>query len=331
MKSNSIKISFFFRKAASSFHSIEELFANIQSALPDNIEFENVHLPHHNGIIGRLRNIFFAKKHSSQINHITGDINYISFGLPKKNTVLTVHDIGSALNGNKLKRFIINMFWFKLPFKKVSRILTISDFTKKELVEKYIIPDNKLSVIPNCVSSKFVPVHKEFSGFKPNILVVGTKKNKNLETIIEALKGVKCKLLIIGVLPELIKKNLQNFDFENYFNLSFDEVVAVYQKADMLLFPSLYEGFGMPIIEAQAVGVPVITSNLEPMKSVAGDGAVFVNPKDSNQIRNAVSLLAKNKEFRQLIVEKAKLNVKKYECSNVAKQLLNIYKQIIND
>jgi len=302
MKSNLINITFFFRKVSPNFHSIEELFSNIQMALPDNIEYNNVYLPYHNGIIGRIKNVFYAKKHASQINHITGDVNYICLGLPKKNTVLTVHDIGSALHGSRLKSFIINLFWFKLPFKKVSKIITISDFTKIDIRKKYQISENKLLTIPNCVSAKFTQKNKIFNVSKHNILIVGTKRNKNLDRIIEALKGIDCKLKIIGKLPEQIQKKLADYDYENFFNLSFDEVVEIYQKSDLLLFPTLYEGFGMPIIEAQAIGIPVITSDL-----------------------------TNDNKFRNKIVENAKLNVTKYKCSNVANQLVEVYKQMLND
>jgi glycosyltransferase involved in cell wall biosynthesis len=328
----SLKITYFFRKPSENFHSIEELFNNFQPYLSNKFEYENIFLPFHNGFINRIKNIFFAKKNQNQINHITGDINYIAFGLPKKNTVLTIHDIGSIIKRNFLKRFIINLLWFKMPLKRVKYVTVISEFSKQEIIYNFKINEEKIIVIPNCVSNKFVKTKRQFNNEYPNILFVGTKPNKNLERSIEALKKISCKFFIIGKLNEnqlfLLKNN--NIDYVNFVNLSFDEVIDLYQQSDILLFPSLYEGFGVPILEAQATGIPVITSDLSPMKEVANNSSFLLNPLSIDEIHNAILQLIENKTLREKLIEKGFENVKKYSAENIAKKYEQLYKDIIS-
>ncbi len=333
MNKEKLHINFFFRKHSENFHSIEELFYSIQRFLPENISFTNIYLPFHSGFVGRIKNIFFVRKYKASVNHITGDVNYITLGLPKKSTVLTVHDIGSALTLNKFKRKIISLFWFIIPFQRVKKIITISEFSKNEILSHFKLNKQKIIVVPNCVSDKFKPVLRAFDSRKPTILIIGTKKNKNIETAFKAVKNINCKLKIIGKLNISQKKILSEYHlhYENLINLNFEEVVENYQSSDILLFPSFYEGFGMPIIEAQATGISVITSKIEPMKSVAGEGAVFVDPKDSSQIRNALLSIIENESFRKKIIQLGFKNVKQYSCQKVAKRLIEIYTQIIDE
>ena len=327
-----ISVNFFFRKPGK-FHSIEELFHNIQSHLQEHIDFKNVYMPYHTGILGRIKNIFFAKKHKGQINHITGDINYIALGLPCKNTVLTIHDIGSSLKGNFIKKLFIKIFWYVLPLNRIKYITAISEFSKKELLENFNIKPNKIKVITNCISNDFFNLYEKEKNIIHKILFIGTRENKNLERTIFAVKDLKIILQILGELnsnqTKLLEENRINF--KNFKNLSQKEVIELYRSSDLLLFPSLYEGFGLPIIEAQACGVPVITSDLEPMKTVAGKGAVLVNPYKTEEIRNAVKKIINEKSFVENLITLGRENAEKYKCSSIAEQYVNLYKKIINE
>jgi len=324
------KIKYFFRKPSEVFHSIEELFQNFQQKLPKESSFDNVYLLHHTGFIGRIKNIFFVKKHKSDINHITGDVNYIALGLPKKNTIITIHDIGSTLTGSNLKIFIIKLFWYKIPLKRATKITVISEFSKNELLKTFKIDPRKIIVIPNCVSDKFQYQQKEFNEKKPNILIVGTKENKNLTRSLEALKDIQCKVTIIGKLKTSQKKKLEelNTDYENLYNIDYKDIIENYQAADMLLFPTIYEGFGIPILEAQATGIPLLTSNLQPMNQIAGYGAMLVNPFNSNDIKKGVQKIIEDKEYRTEIINKGLENVKKYRCEEIAKRYYAIYQEV---
>ena len=330
MKSG-IKTSFFFRRPSPVFHSIEEQFFAMQKELPKEVKYTNKFAKFHSkGLFRRLFIILQTAFNQGDINHITGDIHFVALFLKKKKTILTVHDIGSVLNKNGFKNTVLRFFWFTMPFARVRYITVISEFTKQEILQNFKIDAEKIIVIPDCVSAKFQFSNKEFNTENPNILQVGTKTNKNLEHLIPALEGISCKLTIIGKLSEkqiaLLKKN--KIDYENRFNLPFLVLIKQYENADFVTFISTYEGFGVPILEAQACGRPVITSNLSPMKDVAGEGALLVNPNSVNEIKSAVNQIINNSILRKALVENGLENVKKYFASSVAGQYYKLYKKI---
>ncbi len=326
-----MKLTFFFRRPSPVFHSIEEQFFAVQKALPDDITHNNHFAKcHSKGIFRRLFIMIHAAFNQEDINHITGDIHFVALFLKKKKTILTVHDIGSALNKAGIKQKILRYFWFTMPFARVRYITVISESTKQEILQIFKINPEKITVIPDCVSAKIQSSKYVFNTEKPNILQIGTKPNKNLENLIPALEGINCKLTIIGILSEtqidLLKKH--QIDYENSFNVPFIVLLDLYKKADIVSFISSYEGFGVPIIEAQASGRPVITSNLSPMKEVAGDGALLVNPNNPEEMTSAFIQLISNAELRKTLIEKGLENVKKYSAKAVADQYYQLYQKI---
>ena len=193
------------------------------------------------------------------------------------------------------------------------------------------IKPEKIRVIPNCVSPVFQFKTKAFNKEKPHILQIGTKSNKNLLRLIDALKGINCKLLIVGKPDkEQIKHLEQNkIEYKNYFDIPQAELFNLYEKSDMVSFVSTYEGFGMPVIEANAVGRPVITSNIEPMKTVAGDAALLVNPYDVQEIRKGILQIINNDELRQQLIKNGQKNAAKYSPQNIAMQYFKLYKELL--
>jgi len=184
-----------------------------------------------------------------------------------------------------------------------------------------------LHVISNPVSPRFVHTEKSELESKPRILHVGTTPNKNLGRVVAALEGLHVKLVVLGKLgqTDLARLAKARIDFANPCNLSLADVVEEYQKSDMVLFPSLYEGFGLPIVEAHAVGRPVITSCVEPMVEVSADAAVYVNPRDTSEIRSAVLGLIANPGLRRGLVEKGLVNARRFEAGRIAQAYLNVY------
>ena len=328
-----INLSFFFRKPSPVFHSIEEQFFAVQKELPEEIKYKNVFAKFHSkGFFKRLFITIQSAFNQGDINHITGDIHFIALFLKKEKTVLTVHDIGSILNKTGFKVKILRFFWFTMPFARVKYITVISEFTKKEILDNFNVNPGKISVIPDCVSAKISYSEKTFNTEKPNILQIGTKTNKNIERLIPALSDINCKLTIIGKLSEnqilLLKKH--KIDYENFFNLPFLVLLNLYKKADLVTFVSTYEGFGVPILEAQASGRPVITSNISPMKDVAGNGALLVSPNSVEEIKSAVNRLINDSDLRFSLIKNGLENVKKYSAKSVADQYYNLYKSVYN-
>ena len=326
-----MNLTFFFRKPSPVFHSIEEQFFAVQKALPEDITHNNRFAKcHSKGFFRRLFIMIHAAFNQGDINHITGDIHFVALFLKKKKTILTVHDIGSVLNKTGIRHKILRYFWFTMPFARVQYITVISEFTKQEILENFTLDPKKISVIPDCVSAKISYSEKTFNTEKPNILQIGTKANKNLENLIPALEGISCKLTIIGKLSEkqtaLLKTH--EIDYENHFNLPFLVLLDTYKQADIVTFISTYEGFGVPILEAQASGRPVITSNISPMKEVAGEGALLVNPENPEEITSAFNQLITDAGLRKTLIEKGLENVKKYSAKSVANQYYSLYKTV---
>ncbi|MCF6367004.1 MAG: glycosyltransferase family 4 protein [Bacteroidales bacterium] len=325
-----MKISYFFRKPSDSFHSIEEQFFALQKELPKDIEYKNIFAKYPSkGFFKRLFITIQSAFHQGDVNHITGDIHFAALFLKKKKTILTVHDIGSVLNKSGIKNKILRFFWFTMPFARVKYITVISEFTKNEILQHFKIKPEKIIVIPDCVSPEIKFSEKQFNSEKPNILQIGTKPNKNLPNLIKALDGITCKLTIIGKLSgeqiKLLSKH--NVDYENKYNLNYSEIVKAYKNADIITFISTYEGFGVPILEAQATGRPLITSDLLPMKEVAGEGALLVNPYNVSEIKLALEKLISNANYRTEIIENGINNVKKYSAKSVAERYYLLYKK----
>lgn len=328
-----INVVYFFRKPFTDYFSIEELFGFIQKGLPENIEFSNYYLKRASkGFKNRFLSCFEVIGNQGQINHITGDVHFIAFLMKKRRTVLTIHDLEVLKRLSGMARKIIKLFWFTLPAKRVGYITVISEFTKQELLKEIHINPDKVVVIHDCVAPSIKYVPKKFNTEKPNILHIGTAHNKNLERLIEAISGLPVKLTILGHLkghhPELLKKH--NIEYENYFNLPFQEVVKRYQEADLVSFCSLYEGFGLPIIEANATGRPVITSNRTSMPEVAGDAALLVDPENVAEIREAILKIIHDEKLRNELIEKGLNNVKRFSKEFIGQKFADLYEKMLN-
>ena len=136
---------------------------------------------------------------------------------------------------------------------------------------------------------------------------------------------------IVGELRYEQLSHLREFDIEysSVFNISDEQILKEYQQADMLVFASTYEGFGLPILEAQATGRPVVTSNIMSMTEVAGNGACLVNPYDVASIREGIFKVINDSYYRYELVHYGFENVKKFHPEKIAAQYVKLYKQMI--
>jgi glycosyltransferase involved in cell wall biosynthesis len=327
-----IKVNYIFRKRLPQYHSIEELFYSINSKVSKTITTKIIELPYYGGSPKvLLKNMRGFKSNKTSINHITGDVHYMAL-ITRKHTILTIHDIGSAFQGHFIKQLYIKLFWFWLPALRLKRITVISEFTKKELIKLIPFASKKIEVIYNPVNTQLQYHPKDFNVQCPRILIIGTKANKNLERTFEALQGIECELLIIGKLSEnqleLLKK--YSIQYSSKVNIPYSEVIQAYKDCDFVLFASTYEGFGMPIIEAQMVGRPVIASNIGAMKEVSLDTACLVDPYDIESIKKGIQKLIRDETYRDLMIKKGLKNVERFSLETISNQYIALYQSILN-
>jgi glycosyltransferase involved in cell wall biosynthesis len=309
--------------------SIERLFAEIREFLPEGIDAVTATSPRPStGLLPRLANMRFAGRQAGDLHHIVGDAHYLAFALPRKRTVLTIHDCAALnrLSGWKLE--ILRYFWFTGPMRRAAVVTTISQTTKDELRRWVGDLADKVLVIPNCVRSEFTPAPKPFHSDAPVVLQIGTGWNKNVERVAEALRGTPCRLEVVGEMRPAQRASLERMGvpYRELGRISDEDLVDAYRHCDFVVFASIYEGFGLPILEAQATGRPVITSNRSSMPEAAGDGALFVDPESVVGIHQAVNRLLNEPDLRSFLIERGFRNVARFHPKAIADRYVEVYK-----
>ena len=312
--------------------SIEKVFRQIDKSLSKR-DFTTAfqQLQYANDAIGTIRNLFSFKKSKADIYHITGHVHYIALILPKDKTVLTIHDAVILHIRSGVRRYILKKLLFDLPLKRLKYITAVSEATKKEIVFYTKCDESKIRVIENPLQEHFQATEKKrFASEFPVILQIGTTANKNLHNLVKALEGISCRLNIVGELSDDIRNLLQEkkINYKNKSNLNNEQIREEYADADIVTFCSTFEGFGLPIIEAQAMLTPVVTSNISPLKEVAGGGAVLTDPYDFQSIRRGVLQIINDDDFRKKLVVGGIENIKRYEPKRIASLYEALYREI---
>ncbi len=257
--------------------------------------------------------------------------NILPFFMPQK-TFTTIHDIGfkrfPKCYGRE-ERWMQN-FGVRHALKKSNTIFVPSEFTKKELVEVYGAQAKKIIVTLLGFNPSSPPLDKGRKGGVPYFLFIGRKDaKKNILGILEAFKIFSAKnpnysLVLAG--PSAIIHNtypiIQNVILPDWVNSNDKQLLL--SHAEIFLFPSLYEGFGLPILEAFAAGTPVITSNFASMPEVAGNAAILVNPEDPQEIADAMEKITKNSALKAELIQKGHEQLKKFSWKKCAEKTLQI-------
>jgi glycosyltransferase involved in cell wall biosynthesis len=222
----------------------------------------------------------------------------------------------------------LKWIFLDLPVKKAKYITTISEKSKQEILDYTNCNPEKILVIQNPVDLQFT--NTSTTSTPSTILFLGTKPNKNLEISIAALFGLDVHLRIIGELTRKQEEMLAKFNihYSTDFSISPEQLAVEYTNADLILFPSTYEGFGLPVIEGFQAGRPVITSNISPMKEVAGDGALLADPTSIASIRDQVIKLLTDQQLQTQLVAKGKEKVKQYQPGFIAERYQQLWNRI---
>jgi len=283
-----------------------------------------------------------------------------SFPFKKKvPSVLTVHDV-IPFTFREAMGLLRNLFLYKPGIKMACRlndmIATVSEFSKQDISKKVGVSLDKIRVMLNGLretnprdTSGEEELKKKFDINEDFVLNVGgIHERKNIVRLIHAFarltnnKGYSGKLLITGSVSgapyqEKMKKicdvAVRETGMENKIIftgfISEKELDSLFTMADFLIYPSLYEGFGIPILEAMKAGLPVITSNITGMAEVAGDAAYLINPENIDEMTSAMSELLKNNKLREEMKQKGIERARSYTWQNVSERYLKLYKEII--
>lgn len=263
-------------------------------------------------------------------------------------TVVTIHDLvwKRCPESMTLPRRWVEQLLMPPSLRKADSIVTVSRSTANDLISECAIDRSKLNIIaPGTVASNLKPkpiFEADITRERPYILFVGTlEPRKNLLRVLRAFqelikKGLKSHRLVIagaqGWGKFQIGEYMVQLGIEDYVELTGrvddERLFGLYQGADFLLMPSLYEGFGLPLVEAMAFGLPVISSNVSSMPEVVGDAGLLVNPLDTKAIECAMSSLVQNQQLKQELGEKAILQAQNFSWDLAAYKLLKIFQQL---
>ena len=260
------------------------------------------------------------------------------FFRPGARVVMTVHDLVPLLypEWQTRRRVLYFKYILKHRFRFVDRFIAVSHSTRRDLTHHFHIPEHKIAVIHEGVSEQFKPASASREEF---ILAVSTlEPRKNFKRIIEAFVSLRKKektrdrLVIVGKegwLFEDIMRVPAAFQDDIVFTgyVSEAELIHLFQTARCFVYPSMYEGFGLPVLEAMACGCPVITSNTSSMPEVAGDAALLVDPYEVDDIEDAICKLTNDPALCAELSAKGIQKALEFSWRRTAQQTLDVYRK----
>lgn len=272
-------------------------------------------------------------------------VNSAPLFVPKsKKLVMTIHDVAFLTYPKSFSKLFQLYYSFLITFniKRADQIITISEASKKEILRLFPEVEPKINIIALGINNKYRVLNNIQN--KKQILYVGSiNERKNLIGMIEAFeklpKELSYDLVIVGnfsnlfsisdKMQEVLKRAKNNKKIIFKEGLDDEALINEYNISTIFLFPSFYEGFGLPPLEAMACGTPVITSNLSSMPEVCGDAAMYVDPYDVNDILKKIEFLLANEKEREQLIKKGLNRVKQFTWEKSAIKHLDVMKGLI--
>jgi glycosyltransferase involved in cell wall biosynthesis len=321
----------FMRNPMSGAHSVERVFDSVRQHLPADILCQTRMCSRTSqGLWQRVWITVEAAFRQADVNHVTGDVQFLTTFMRRRRTVLTVLDLVTVERLRGFHRWLYFLLWFRIPIARARVVTTISSYTREHLLRELGSAKADVRVVHCQLMDGYVATPRVFNTSRPVILMVGLAHNKNFFRSVEALAGIACELRIIGRLDERHLKTLaeSGLAHTNCSGLTDAQIRDEYVSCDMLVFASTAEGFGLPILEAQAIGRPVVTSNVTSMPEVAGDAAEFVDPFDVDSIRAGVLRVIQDERHRTELITRGFENVKRFSPRAIAERYAAIYREV---
>ena len=274
------------------------------------------------------------------------------------NYLITVHDLAEFLHDPR-RGLQQDLRWrmVRRTLRGASRVLAVSSATKREIENLFGIPSERIAVVENAIDERFIQgnrseekrlVLERFQVNDPYLLYVGSAKaQKNLTRLIEAFAVVKgevrdhprfrhLRLLIIGddlikhsdLRRTVVRTRMQN-EVRFLGFVAIETLRVFYEAAEVFVFPSLYEGFGLPPLEAMAQGTPVVTSNVSSLPEVVGEAAVFVNPENVFDIARGIQQVLLSEDVREQLRQRGRAQVARFSWDRSVNQVLQIYAEAL--
>lgn len=312
------------------------------------------------GVYRRLWN-YIPIKYNSLFDDKADIYHFFDYVVPprvKGKVVTTIHDLTYELYPSIVEKKTLNRIKSGIQYSvdRADRIITISESSKKDIINILNVSEHDIDIVPpgvdyNLFNKSYTESEKQSARSKYDlpekyILYMGTlEPRKNIESIIEAFGLFKRENDINSKDIKLVIAGKKGWMFETIFNLAnnlnleedivFTDYVyeidkpIIYKMANLFIFPSIYEGFGIPVIEAMASSVPVITSNVSSLPEVVGDAAVMVEPKDIVSIAEYMSKILGDQEYSSDLIKKGHIQAQIFTWEASARKLYDVYKSIL--
>jgi glycosyltransferase involved in cell wall biosynthesis len=316
---------------------------NVDFIFPKN-KLENKVSPYWRSL--KLRSII----ENDKLDIYHGLSNELPFGIEKSETksVVTIHDLIFLRYPELYKPIDRAMYKYKFAnaCKKADKIIAISEQTKNDIVQFFGINENLIKVVYQGCNKIFKDKSTEETKNRiiekynlPNefILYVGTiEKRKNFLSIIKALMrtGMNIPVVAVGKQTEYINEIKSYIADKQLKNITFlqgvpnEDLPSIYQLARIFVYPSVFEGFGIPILEAITSGTPVITTKKGCFQEAGGDGCCYVDPLNFNEIGSAISNIYNDTNLQNQMIEKGLAHSKKFNDKDIANNLMKAYLSI---
>ena len=290
----------------------------------------------------------FLKIHRKAVNVFWGHAHKLPlFRVKGVSYVVTIHDLVWKVCPQTMPsmRRLTERFFFPIAIRNADKIITVSQSTANDLVKYFPFCADKVKVVPLASTFQVSINDQTLSRIDTKyILFVGTiEPRKNIHNMLRAYGSLpmelkqKYKFILVGDIgwgnieldKLLVEFNLTSFvEWRSFVNDQ--ELSALYQNAYCLLFPSFYEGFGLPIVEAQSFGVPAITSNISSMPEVVGEGGLLIDPCSIESIKNALEQLLSDTGLRDSLSQKAMINAQRFSWGKTVNTTYDVFSESIN-